>query len=114
MFSVSKRPEDTAIVGFSMGGYPDIPAEWVPNTMIENWDMTKKLPKFYYACGTKDRCYISCVKTKDLMLKKGVDVTWDEVEGYAHEWRFRDIEIEKFLAWLPRTDVYAATSPCRI
>jgi len=34
-------------------------------------------------------------------------VTWDEVEGYAHEWRFWNLEVERFLDWLPREDTYA-------
>lgn len=41
----------------------------------------------------------------------GADVTWDETEEHGHEWRFWDLEVEKFLAWLPRTDSYAAAGP---
>ena len=43
----------------------------------------------------------------DELKELGADVTWDEIEGYGHEWRFWDIEVEKFLDWLPREDAYA-------
>ena len=36
-----------------------------------------------------------------------MDVTWDEHPDYGHEWRFWDMEVEKFMDWLPRTDGYA-------
>jgi hypothetical protein len=45
--------------------------------------------------------------TADELKELGADVTWDEIEGYGHEWRFWDIEVEKFLDWLPREDAYA-------
>ena len=34
-------------------------------------------------------------------------MTWDEVAGFGHEWRFWDMQVEKFLDWIPRDDVYA-------
>lgn len=34
-------------------------------------------------------------------------MTWDETEEHGHEWRFWNLEIERFLDWLPRTDPYA-------
>lgn len=42
------------------------------------------------------------------MEENGVDVTWVPVDGFRHEWRFWNIQIEKFLEWIPRTDAYAA------
>ena len=76
----------------------------------KNMELGKKFPKVYMACGKNDFLYENNVKTRDALRELGLDVTWDELEGYAHEWRFWDIEIEKFLDWIPRTD-YWATVP---
>lgn len=64
------------------------------------------LPKFYLACGDRDSVYERAVKYRDFLCWMGADVVWDEMTGYGHEWRFWDAEIEKFLDWIPRTDVY--------
>ena len=45
----------------------------------------------------------------DKLKKSRVDVTWVSVEGYEHEWRFWDMQIEDFMKWLPRTDYYAGS-----
>ena len=67
----------------------------------------RKFPKIYMAVGGKDFLYQAdkdyCAKLKSL----GADVTWDEIPQYGHEWRFWNIEIERFLDWLPREDYYA-------
>ena len=31
---------------------------------------------------------------------------WVVGEGYGHEWRFWNREVEAFLKWIPRTDKY--------
>jgi len=67
----------------------------------------KTFPKCYLACGKKDFLYESNVKFRDRLIELGCDVTWDETEEYGHEWRFWNLEIERFLDWLPRTDPYA-------
>ena len=97
----------------AMGMNSEVPDEHVPNTLLTNWN-GKAFPKVYVAVGKDDFGYAGCVETKDLFIKAGADVTYDELEGYGHEWRFWDIEIEKFLKWLPRTDAYAADGPRQI
>ncbi len=67
-------------------------------------------PKIYLACGKKDHWFPKDEKFRDALREAGADVTWDELDDYGHEWRFWDIEIEKFLKWLPRTDVYAGVT----
>ena len=37
----------------------------------------------------------------------GEDFEWRDVDGFEHEWRFWDLELPRFFAWLPRTDYYA-------
>lgn len=68
----------------------------------------KKFPKVYMACGRKDFVYESNVKMRELLQSLGADVTWEELPDFGHEWRFWDIEVERFLDWIPRTDSYAA------
>ena len=68
----------------------------------------KAFPKIYASCGTADFLFDSCKAFADELKGLGADVTWDEIEGYGHEWRFWNIEVERFLEWLPRTDAYAA------
>ncbi|MBQ9048423.1 MAG: alpha/beta hydrolase fold domain-containing protein [Solobacterium sp.] len=73
-----------------------------------------KFPKVYMATGTKDFLFDKDKEMAAYLKSLGADVTWDEIEGYGHEWRFWDIEIEKFLKWIPRTDAYAAAGPRKI
>jgi len=67
----------------------------------------KKFPKCYLACGKKDFLYEANLKFRDRLIELGCDVTWDETEEHGHEWRFWNLEIERFLDWIPRTDSYA-------
>ena len=66
-----------------------------------------KFPKCYLACGKKDFLYEANHKFRDRLIELGCEVTWDETEEHGHEWRFWNLEIERFLDWLPRTDPYA-------
>ncbi|MDM8163381.1 alpha/beta hydrolase [Collinsella intestinalis] len=68
----------------------------------------RTLPPLYIACGTEDFLYQANVDFRDHLVELGADVTWDEVAGFGHEWRFWDMQVEKFLDWIPRDDVYAA------
>lgn len=69
----------------------------------------RKLPKAYMACGTEDFLMQADREFRDKLIAAGADVTWDQLEGYGHEWRFWDIQVEKFLQWIEplRTDAYA-------
>ena len=67
----------------------------------------KKFPKGYIACGEQDFLFAVNEEFRDKLIGLGADITWEQLPEYGHEWRFWDIEIEKFLDWLPRTDAYA-------
>jgi putative tributyrin esterase len=67
----------------------------------------RRLPKIYIACGEDDFLYEANVKFKNELIALGGDVTWDSIPGYGHEWRFWDLQVEKFLGWIPRTDPFA-------
>jgi len=58
------------------------------------------VPEVYMSCGTKDRLYGVNAKLCDRMKELGYNVTWDESE-HDHEWRFWNIQVEKYLDFLP-------------
>ena len=132
MFPVSDKPEDTYIAGLSMGGYgalvhglsqserfaaigafsgatggmPGTPDEYSPAKLAEKCAKEKRMKPMYIACGDKDFLYEANTQFKDMLIKLGYDVTWVIGEGYGHEWRFWNREVENFLNWIPRTDKY--------
>ena len=63
------------------------------------------------SCGTKDGLYGPDKAFCEMLKERGADVTWNEREGYGHEWRFWDLELESFMKWLPRTDAYKDNVP---
>ena len=54
----------------------------------------KDLPRFYFASGTRDFMYDQYLQFKQRAIKAGLDATFEEIEGYAHEWRFWDLTIQ--------------------
>lgn len=134
MFPVSDKKEDTYIAGLSMGGYgtlihalgnpekyaafgafsagttnrnPDKSMKNEPMLLIKNAIENKiELPKGYISCGCKDRLFEADKEIYAALKEGGYDVEWSENPKYAHEWRFWNEEIEKFLDWIPRTDAW--------
>lgn len=74
----------------------------------------KAFPRIYMACGDADAIYARAAEYRDLLRSLGADVTWDELPDYDHEWRFWDIEVEKYLNWIPRTDFYSMQEKRRV
>jgi S-formylglutathione hydrolase FrmB len=54
-----------------------------------------KLPKLYFAVGTKDFLYDTYCKFKEFAQGLHADIKFEEIEGYTHEWRFWDITVQK-------------------
>ena len=134
MFPISDKPEESYIAGLSMGGYGSYlhglshPERYAaigafsapssnrrtggkrPDLLKLAKDIAKegkKFPKIYAACGTEDFLFADSKKFAMKLKELGADVTWEEVEGYKHEWRFWNLEVERFMDWLPRKDYYA-------
>ncbi len=134
LFPISHRKEDTFIAGLSMGGYGTLihalrqperfaalgafsaACDGMGETTAENDPYTaakesaaagKTFPKMYIACGDKDFLFEPNLKFQRKMKDLGADVTWVPVEGFGHEWRFWNQQIEAFLDWIPREDPYA-------
>jgi putative tributyrin esterase len=68
---------------------------------------SRKLPKIYMACGEEDSICGAMEKFRDALIDLGEDVTWESLPKYKHEWRFWDLQVEKFMDWIPRTDPYS-------
>lgn len=134
MFPISTKKEDTYMAGLSMGGYGTLvhglthperfnaigsfsgavsmlngkEGAYDVMTIIKQLLETKQtFPQMYIACGKDDFLYDANVQLVEFLKKNNVSVTVDFVEGYAHEWRFWDMEVERFLDWLNRQDIYA-------
>ena len=77
-------------------------------------DMVKAgadLPRLYFACGTNDMLYDWVTEFKAYAGEIGLDATFDEIEGYAHEWRFWDLTIQKALDFFGLGRETAAGNP---
>lgn len=135
MFPISDKKEDSYIAGLSMGGYGALlhgmnrperyaaigafsaavgaPAATEQRHVREDVEydldkmMDKKLPPIYFACGKDDMLYEANVAFHEALEKHGQNVTWVAEDGYTHEWRFWNRQVEEFLKWIPRTDGYA-------
>ena len=64
----------------------------------------KNLPNIYIACGTEDELLPHSRNFRDLLIKNGFPVTYEEGPG-GHEWDFWDTYIKKALDWLPLDDL---------
>lgn len=65
------------------------------------------LPELFLCCGQNDFLYDGVAGFHRMLEEKNVAHRWYDVPGFEHEWKFWDIEVERFLDWLPRTDAYA-------
>lgn len=131
MFPVSTKPEDTYIAGLSMGGYGSLchgltnPHKYAAigsfsgavngmNRDLKPLDILKKdieegkkLPPMYIAIGEEDFLFEATLQFKAELDKLGVNYTYEQLPNFTHEWRFWDMQVEKYLDWIPRTDHYA-------
>ena len=58
----------------------------------------ERLPKFLFACGKNDaRVYNNLLKFMPHAEKIGLDAEYYILDGYAHEWRFWDLAIQRAL-----------------
>lgn len=71
------------------------------------------LPAIYTAIGGEDFGLENFKNYLKLMDDLNISYTAEIVPGYDHEWAFWDMEIVKFLDWLPRTDRYHQENPKR-
>lgn len=112
------RPESFGAVGafspgIDMGSRQSTLGHELPPTinlydqLDQDLDAGKKLPTLFLCCGQNDFLYQSVVAYHQHLESRSVPHVWDSLPGYEHEWAFWDLELPKFLDWLPRTDAYA-------
>lgn len=92
-----------------------LPPEYQPRELLRRAKETKpSLPPYYFACGELDDSFEANRAFMEEFRETGTPVTWSQLPGYAHEWRFWDRELELFMDWLPRTDTYAQEGRRRV
>ena len=57
------------------------------------------LPRMYCAVGKNDFLYDRYLEFKAYAQDIGADITFEEFEGFTHEWRFWDLTIQKALTF---------------
>ncbi len=58
-----------------------------------------ELPRLYFACGKQDFLYGAFEHFKEHAQTLPIDITFEEIDGYTHEWRFWDLTIQKALTF---------------
>ena len=61
----------------------------------------------FFCVGNDDFLIESVDQFEEYLNSLKIEHRFDRVDGYEHEWRFWELELPKFLDWLPRTDSYA-------
>ena len=130
VFPISTRKEDTYIAGLSMGGFGTMyhgfknPEKYqamgsfsgatgmngtdeISPLIEELVKEGKQIPDLYIAIGSDDFLLEKNHDLIKLLDSYQIPYTYDEIPGYGHEWRFWNIQIEKFMDWIKRTDFYA-------
>lgn len=67
--------------------------------IIDKLAGTGTLPRLMFACGTDDMLYPNYLTFKEHAKEINLDAEWFELDGYAHEWRFWDIAIQRALSF---------------
>lgn len=58
------------------------------------------LPNLYMCCGKEDLLYEVNLGYLDHLNNLNIPITFEQDEGYAHEWRYWDIKIQRVLEWM--------------
>lgn len=75
------------------------------NSPVNVWDRLPELnksgtlPRLYFCCGKNDFLFDRYQKFKDYAQEIGLNATFEEADGYTHEWRFWDLFIQKALVF---------------
>ncbi len=65
---------------------------------------TGELPRLYFAIGKKDGFYNAFVSFKEYAKEIGLEAEFEEIDGFAHEWRFWDLTIQHALSFFGLDD----------
>ena len=138
-FPISSKREDNFIAGLSMGAfgalfhglknpkaYASIGA-FSPVYKNDTHPICKKIkdmfdiksvvgkktdmPFIFLACGDKDILLPDSNLIHEELEELNIPHLYTIEKDYAHEWRFWDLELERFIKGLKRIDLYKAESP---
>jgi S-formylglutathione hydrolase FrmB len=86
------------------------------NSYENVWDKCQDIakmenpPKFYFCIGKEDGLYPSYMEFKKYAQEIGFKAAWEELDGYAHEWRFWELEIQRTLQFFGFTKTHTTPS----
>lgn len=84
---------------------PEYLKEYDPLELLTHLKKSE-IPNLYYSYGEKDSMFEIQNWFREKIDELGICYTLDVQKEYRHEWALWDLEILKFLNWLPRTDEY--------
>lgn len=87
--------------------------KYEPYLLVEKAVKKSNMPDFYYCYGNEDFLWDSQEWFRERLDELQVKYTLEILSGYGHEWAFWDMQVEKFLDWIPRTDPYYLDNPKR-
>ncbi|MDD3242235.1 MAG: alpha/beta hydrolase-fold protein [Eubacteriales bacterium] len=92
----------------------DEPEKWNLSALLKAATAQgKKIPPMYCVIGDQDFMFHLWPGHLQLLEEAGVACTHEVVEGYGHEWALWDLEVARFLDWIPRDDGYYKQAPKR-
>ena len=104
LWEENTSPSQRVNMEFEEGIFGDLEKALVsdknPAWLVRELAGKQNLPDIYIACGTEDRLLSHSRNFRDLLLKNGFSVTYEEAPG-DHNWDFWDTFIKKAIDWLP-------------
>ena len=108
IFEALQTAEEQANIPFLKGIFGDLDkaakSDSNPSVLVNALTKKKNLPSIYIACGTEDGLLSHSRNFRELLVKNGFSVTYEEGPG-DHNWDFWDTYIQKALDWLPLDDL---------
>lgn len=80
--------------------------KYEPLLLIQKAMKRADMPALYYSYGEKDFLFDIQEWFREKLDENQVDYTLEVLPEYGHEWAFWDMQVRKFLDWIPRTDPY--------
>lgn len=93
---VNTEYEEALFGDLEKAAHSDNNPAWLARKLVGK----ENLPDVYIACGTEDYLITHSRNFRDLLIKSGFQVTYEEGPG-GHEWDFWDTYIKKAINWLP-------------
>ncbi|RRD92781.1 hypothetical protein EII17_13625 [Clostridiales bacterium COT073_COT-073] len=85
---------------------PEYLQKYEPIWLIKKAMKSPKMPDLYYCYGGQDFLFDMQEWFREKLEESQVPHTLEFLPEYGHEWAFWDMQVARFLDWLPRTDSY--------